>query len=150
MSEMYVRSVEHSRAGNADLLTFDAEPACWRRFTGTGGEPIVLKPDVFVRVGVGDYELASFVEMDMGTESLPTIRRKCQVYLRYWRSGLEQQRYGVFPRVLWLVPNQHRVDGITTVLKRLARGAADSLFTVAPVESGAKLLTTLPGEGGSI
>jgi hypothetical protein len=148
VAETYVRVVEICRTGQAELLTFDAEPACWRRFTGTGCEPITLKPDAFVRIGVGDYELATFVEIDLGTESLPTIRRKCQVYLRYWRSGLEQQRAGVFPRVLWLVPDQRRVDGVTSVLKRLSRTSADGLFTVATVEQGPALLTALPPRDG--
>jgi hypothetical protein len=148
VSELYVRLVETSRASDTDLLAFDAEPACWRRFTGSGGEPITLKPDAFVRVGIGDYELASFVEIDLGTESLPTIRRKCQVFLSYWRSGVEQQRHGVFPRVVWLVPDQHRVDGIAGVLTRFTRDALGALFTVAQVEHGADLLTTLPADGG--
>lgn len=149
VSELYVQLAERGQDGAAELLAFDAEPACWRRFTGTGGEPIALKPDAFVRVGVDDFELASFVEIDLGTESLPTIRRKCQVYLRYWRSGLEQQRSGVFPRVVWLVPDQHRLEGIASVLKRLPRDTADGLFTVALTERASDLLTQLPDVGGA-
>jgi hypothetical protein len=147
VSEVYVRAVQTCRNNPAELLAFDAEPACWRRFTGTGGEPITLKPDAFVRIGVGDYELASFVEIDLGTESLPTIRRKCQVYLRYWRSGLEQQRHGVFPRVVWLVPDERRRQGITEVLRRLPRDA-HRLFTVELVSDGSATLTTLPDTSG--
>ena len=45
VAELYVRLVESCREHAADLLTFDAEPACWRRFTGAGGEPVTLKPD---------------------------------------------------------------------------------------------------------
>ena len=131
-----------------DLLGFDAEPACWRRFAGIGGEPVILKPDALVRVGVGDYELASFVEVDLGTESVPTIRRKCQVYLRYWRAGLEQQRHGVFPRVVWLVPDQHRVDKINGATQRLSRDAATGLFTVTTAEHGPGLLSTMPVTDG--
>lgn len=150
VSELYVQLVERARAGAIDPLDFDAEPACWRRFTGIGGEPVTLKPDAFVRVGVGDYELASFVEMDLGTESVPTIRRKCQVYLRYWQTGLEQQRHGVFPRVVWLVPDQHRVDKITGAIKRLSRHGSEGLFTVTTTEHGPELLGTLPTPSGGV
>lgn len=147
VSEVFVRVVETCRNRPAELLAFDAEPACWRRFTGTGGEPITLKPDAFVRIGVGDYELASFAEIDLGTESLPTIRRKCQIYLRYWRSGLDQQRHGVFPRVVWLVPDERRRQGIAGVLRRLPRDA-QRLFTTALVSDGSAVLTTLPDTPG--
>jgi hypothetical protein len=148
VSELYVRLVERARTEADDLLGFDAEPACWRRFAGIGGEPITLKPDAFVRVGIGEYELASFVEVDLGTESVPTIRRKCQVYLRYWRAGLEQQRHGVFPRVVWLVPNQRRADKITDAIRRLIRSSAHGLFAVTTAEHGSELLSTLPASSG--
>ena len=148
VSELYVQLVEHTRIGNGELLSFEAEPTCWRRFSGTGGEPITLKPDAIVRVGIGEYELSTFIEVDLGTESLPAIRRKCQVYLRYWRSGLEQQRAGVFPRVVWLVPNVHRADGIAAVLKRLSQ-TDSGLFAVALAEDAVDLLARLPVEGGA-
>lgn len=150
VSELYVRLVERARTEAIDLLAFDAEPACWRRFAGIGGEAIMLKPDAFVRVGVADYELTSFVEVDLGTESVPTVRRKCLVYLRYWRAGLEQQRHGVFPRVIWLVPDQRRADKIISAIKRLSRHGTESLFTVTTAEHGPDLLSTMPiAEGGT-
>lgn len=150
VSELYVRLVERARAEAIDLLGFDAEPACWRRFAGIGGESIMLKPDAFVCVGVGDYELTNFVEVDLGTESVPTVRRKCQVYLRYWRAGLEQQRHGVFPRVVWLVPDQRRADKVIGAIKHLSRHGAEGLFTVTTAEHGPELLSTMPiAEGGT-
>jgi protein involved in plasmid replication-relaxation len=147
VSELYVRLVEDSRGSACEMLAFAAEPACWRRFGGVGGEAVVLKPDAYVRIGVGDYELAWFAEVDLGTESLPTIRRKCQVYLRYWRAGMEQQRSGVFPRVAWLVPDDRRLDGVTQVLQRFAAEAA-GLFTVALHTAAPSLLTSLPTSSG--
>lgn len=139
-SELYVRLVECCRKQAVDLLTFDAEPTCWRRFGGIGAELVVLKPDAFLHASTGDYELASFIEVDLGTESLPTIRRKCLVYVAYWRSGLEQQRHGLFPRVVWLVPDQKRADGIDNVLQHLAPDARD-LFRVGLLDAGPHLLT---------
>jgi hypothetical protein len=142
VADLYVGLVEACRTTKAELLDFGAEPTCWRLFNGAGGEPIVLKPDAAVRVGVGDYELASFVEVDLGTESLPTINRKCQAYVSYWRSGLEQQQRGLFPRVLWLVPDKRRFSGVTSVVHRLAKDTY-GLFAVGLAPDGPHLLTSL-------
>jgi hypothetical protein len=152
VSEVYVRVVETCRRGEAELLGFDAEPACWRTFTGSGGQAITLKPDAQVRVAADDFELSSFVEVDLGTESLPTISRKCQVYLSYWSSGLEQQRSGVFPRVVWLVPDERRKDGIARVVRRLG-SHGQQLCTVVLMKDGPSSLTAVPsplpeGAGG--
>lgn len=148
VAETYVELVEACRSGDTELLAFDAEPACWRRFPGPGGGVVVLKPDAYLRVGIGEFEQRAFLEIDLGTESLPTVLRKCQLFVNYWRSGLEQQRYGVFPRVHWAVPTQRRLDGIAEVLQRLANQTAGALFTVTLAAETANTLTTLPEPGG--
>ena len=150
-SGLYVALTERHRAlPDVELLGFNSEPACWRWFTGTGGELVVLKPDAAVQVGARDLILSTFVEVDLGTETLPTIQKKCERYIAYWRSGVEQQRTkmaddeaGVFPLVVWLVPDAHRRANITRVLGRLASDTA-GLFTVALLEEGPSVLTTIP------
>lgn len=150
VSELYVRLVEtvRTQSRTVELACFETEPACWRRFSGIGGESITLKPDAFVRTWIGEFALTSFVEFDRDTESLPTIRRKCECYVRYWRSGIEQQTNGVFPQVVWLVPSEKRRDGLRSVFQRLAH-EAQSLFAVALHSEGANFLTTLPEIGGA-
>jgi hypothetical protein len=148
VAELFVELTEVCRDVPAELLDFDAEPTCWRRFTGIGGQSLVLKPDAFVRVAVDDYELSSFIEVDLGTESLPTIQRKAQAFTQYWRSGLEQQRHGVFPRVLWLAPTDHRLSAMTGALERAARGSASALFSIALLHDGAHVLTTIDDTDG--
>jgi hypothetical protein len=128
------------RKPTVDLLTFDGEPAAWRRFTGPSGDASTLKPDALVRVGVGDYELSAFIELDMGSESLPTLQRKCHVYAAYWRTGSEQHVHGVFPRVLWLVPDATRTTKVRTMLGRLD-AQARHLFAVALHNDGPAVLT---------
>jgi hypothetical protein len=112
VAETYVQLVERSRSDAVDLQEFTAEPGCWRRFSGQAGQVITLKPDAFVRLGVAGYENSAFVELDLDTESLPTIARKADAYVAYWRSGIEQHRYGVFPRCWWLVPDTARREAI--------------------------------------
>jgi hypothetical protein len=151
VSGLYVALTERHRAlPDVELLSFNSEPACWRWFTGTGGELVVLKPDAAVQVGIGDLALSTFVEIDLGTESLPTIQKKCERYIAYWCSGVEQQRTktadaprGVFPLVVWLVPDTHRKSNIARVLGRLGLDAA-GLFTVALLTDGSVALTTIP------
>lgn len=113
VAELYVQLVEACRGGAADLLTFDAEPACWRRHSGAGGEPLMLKPDAYVQVGTGDIERSAFLEVDLATESPNTVHRKCLAFVAYWRSGIEQREHSVFPLVVWLVPDSRRLDRLT-------------------------------------
>lgn len=108
VSHLYVTLRELENGGQLKLLTFDAEPRCYRSFPSNFGTSEVLKPDVFVVTGHRGYELVRFIEVDCGTESPSTIARKLNVYWRYYQSGLEQQRAELFPEVLWLVPSERR------------------------------------------
>jgi hypothetical protein len=134
ITELYVRLVEASRTGGPDLLDFDAEPACWRAFAGLGGARTLLKPDAFVRLGVGAFEDSYFVEVDRATHSGPSVARKLTLYRRYWQTGREQERrHGVFPKVLVLVPSEARRAALVRVAATLP---AESwpLFQIAHYE----------------
>lgn len=143
VTELFVGLTERPRAGGGELLAFDAEPACWRIFTGLGGARVTLKPDAFVRFAAADYEYASFVEVDRATASVPTVARKLGLYRRYWQTGREQERFGLFPKVLILVPNDRRREALVEVA---GAQPVDSwpLFQVAPLGNGVRLLA---GEG---
>lgn len=82
------------------------EPASWRRYTGTGGEPRWLQPDLAATLtgtdAEGGYTDHWFIEVDCGTESIPTLLRKCDQYTAYHASGVEQDQLGTFPAVLWI------------------------------------------------
>lgn len=121
VTELYVQLREVERKRPLALLTFDAEPLAWRTFTGIGGARAVLKPDAFVRVGLGDYEDAYFVEVDRATQSTTAIARKLGAYRRYFATGREQERLGgVFPQVLFLVPSDQRREVLEDLLTRQA------------------------------
>jgi hypothetical protein len=149
VSELAINLTERARTGACQLEEFRAEPGCWRWFPGLAGGRQVLKPDAYVRLGIGEFELTAFIEQDMDTESLPTIARKLAVYIDYWRSGTEQHKHGVFPRVWWLVPDITRLRGIGAAIQTVPADARD-LFTVALTNQAATLLTRLPSpEGGA-
>lgn len=116
VSESYVALVEACRASGRELLEFDAEPQCWRRFVAPLGGTAFLKPDAFVRLAVGNFERGAFIEIDRATESPSTLNRKAATYRHYWETGREQQRRGYFPEVIWQVPTVGRKDVLVEVL----------------------------------
>jgi hypothetical protein len=130
ISELFVRLSEQERAGGPQLREFSADPDCWRPFTGLAGQRLVLKPDALVRLGVGDTEVSTFCEVDLGTERPATIADKCQAYLAYELSGEEQRRHGVFPGVLFIVPSKERARVLAAVIARQPTDTQE-LFAVA-------------------
>jgi hypothetical protein len=140
VSELHVRLTEADRADSCDLRAFDTEPTCWRPFSGRGGGRVVLKPDAFAKLGVDAFEDSWFIEVDLATESAATLDRKLDVYRAYWRSGREQSTRGVFPRVLWLVPNERRY---AVVADACARQPAEAwpLFMVTLYDDAVGLMT---------
>lgn len=141
ISEVYVRlrTDEHQRG--FELVTFNGEPTCWRSFHGPGGARPTLKPDAFVITEADGYEDHVFVEVDLGTETSARIVTKAKVYLSYYRSGREQHRSGVFPLVLWLVPDAARLDLLTTAISRLP-AEHWRLFQVRLLDEAVDAITT--------
>jgi Replication-relaxation len=129
VTEVYVRLVLAERAGGLRVQRFAGEPGSWRSFRGARGARVTLKPDAYVVLVLDGYEDHWFLEMDLDTESAPTIARKCAVYRGYWQSGTEQARTGLFPRVLWLVPDERRAEVLRGVVRRQP-GEAAGLFDV--------------------
>ena len=142
VNEIYVQLMAARRAGGIELLEHEAEPDCWRRFLGPIGNAISLRPDAFVALGVGELEQRSFVEVDRGTEGTTALRRKLLSYVDYWRSGVEQQRHGVFPRVVWQVGHPRRATVLAALIQELP-AEARRLFVVGEV---ADLLAQLRGD----
>ncbi|MGH9917351.1 MAG: replication-relaxation family protein, partial [Nitrososphaerales archaeon] len=130
VSELYVDLRQRESRQGWQLVSFDAEPRCWRGFYGPGGSRLTLKPDAFFVGESDDFVDRLFVEMDCSTEALPRIVDKAKVYVRYWQSGREQAETGVFPWVLWVVPNDQRLRQLVNGLSRLP-AENRQLFAVA-------------------
>jgi Replication-relaxation len=128
-----------SRAGRLDMLDVQAEPSCWREFSGLGGRRL-LRPDAFVALGSGEYDLRWFIEVDRASESLPVIVRKCHLYADYYQSGKEQAAHGgVFPRVCWVVPDDLRAERLGSAIAR-DRSLPERLFVVTTSEQAVTVL----------
>lgn len=140
IAECHLALVEADRQGEFTLVRVQLEPDSWRRYLGTGGEPRLLRPDLYVVTASGDYEDHWFVEVDLGSEHPPTVVRQCRGYLAYRRSGHEQAELGLFPRVVWQVSDQARAERLQVAFTaaRLER----SLFRITKPE---RLVATLAG-----
>lgn len=139
IAEQYVRLVEADRAGSGELLSFDAEPACWRTYAGPHSGSSTLKPDAFVRLGVGEFEQRSFLEVDLGSEGRGALTRQCRAYLAYFQSGQEQALAGVFPRVVWITTSAARVRLLVEVCSSLP-AEYWQLFVVGTPQRAVELL----------
>jgi Replication-relaxation len=125
VAEVYVALVERTRLVGMRVDRFDAEPASWWS-DGHGGR---LKPDAFVRVASEEHTDSWWVEVDLATEHLPTIRRKLMTYLDFYNRG-QLGPDEIMPWVLITVPDAKRYSDIVRLIRQLAR-RAENLFTVA-------------------
>ena len=140
ISESFVRLSEAERAGWLELLSFDSEPTV--PFSGAGGTRSVLRPDALVKVGVGDVELHSFLEIDCGNEGRTALTRKAQAYVAAWRSGATGR---VFPRVAWITTTERRAEVLTAACGTMPPEAW-KLFVVTTFDRALDVLSAVPGE----
>ena len=130
-----------ARSGsNIELLEVEPEPGCWRRFPAGLEGTETLKPDLSVALKAGDYDYRWFVEVDMATHSAAAVLRKCRQYQRYWQAGVEQERSGLFPRVLFVAPTERRAALLERTTKA-ARHLNRELFAVSTTEHALDCLT---------
>lgn len=129
VTELATRLVEATSIGRLEGATLTGEPANWKRFTGRHGQMEILKPDLQAVTVFGDYEDHWLFEMDRATEHPGVVVRKAQIYERYAATGAYQTDHGVFPAVLWVVPDEARQQALKRAL-RAARGIATEVHRV--------------------
>ena len=104
VSELNVQLLGMAGIGVMDI---QFEPNCWRTYQGN-----TLKPDLYAVTSDGEYEDSWFFELDLATEAPSRVVSKCEQYQDYYRSGVEQSDFGVFPMVVWIVPDSKRRDSL--------------------------------------
>lgn len=129
VAEISIRLMELSFSGKVALLEQQLEPKCWRQYTGSGGTPGYLKPDITAVTSCGEYEDHWFIEIDLATESPITVVRKCGQYTAYKNSGTEQREHGIFPSVIWIVPDTKRKSSLKHHIGEKTKSEAN-LFAV--------------------
>jgi hypothetical protein len=138
VSELYVSLVELGRAEHVELSEFVTEPRSWWP-NGLGGW---LKPDAYLSLATADYADAWWIEMDMGTEHLPTIRRKVRAYLDFAQRG-QVGPSGVMPRVLVSVPDERRRAAVARVIRGLPDPAAELMHVSTAAETARYIMRVL-------
>lgn len=119
ITDSFVALNHLERTTDLELLGFQAEPTSWRTFAGPAGRPLTIKPDAFALLADVTWEHRWFLEIDRATEHRPTILKKATEYITYWQSGTEQRVHDLFPRVLWITPNDRRTEAIRSWLGTL-------------------------------
>ena len=133
VTEVFVLFHEEMAVGGIESTRFVSEPDCWRTFVGHAGRTQTLRPDAFVEWPTEEWELRAFIEIDRATEHPGRIARKCEQYVRYWRTGVEQRESGVFPVIVWLAPSARREAVLSAVVLTLPADD-QSLFRTTTVD----------------
>lgn len=128
VTEIHVQLQEAAMTGAFQLTTVQVETEAWRDYVAPSGARSILKPDLMVTLSSDAYDDHWYIEIDLGTESLPVLLRKCWAYEDYRRTGRAQAEHGVFPRVLWVLPTTARVERLRTAIAAVPR-LPDRLFT---------------------
>ena len=144
VADTAVALIEQANAGHFELLELDLEPTCWRTFVSGSAAPITLKPDLLVVTSDPETETHSFVEVDLGTEHLPAVLRKCRTYQRYHGTGTEQHDRGLFPAIVWIVRDPIRAKKIREAIAA-DRHLTSDLFWITTPESMNRQLAPYPG-----
>lgn len=126
--ESHVQLHEAASDGAFRLNAVEVETEAWRPYVAPSGAKSILKPDLMVTLGSDDYDDNWYLEIDLGTESLPVLLRKSRAYEDYRRTGRAQAEHGVFPRVLWVLPTHARVARLKAAIAA-EPGLPDRLFT---------------------
>lgn len=134
VSELFVSLTSAHRADTLELRDFIAEPSSWWP-NGLGG---YLKPDAYFVLSNGAVDHLWWAEIDMATESMPTVQRKLAAYLDFLKRGQLGPLHAM-PRVLIAAPNEVRQARIDSALCRL-KPPASQLFHVVTQPTAATWL----------
>lgn len=116
VAETHLRLVEADQRDEAELVAWDIEPT-WPRFVRLGGI-VRLTPDLYVETALSPgspYVDSYFIEVDMGTESIPRLIKKCHDYQAFERVGIgtgnhapsDSEGEGSFPLVIWIMTHRN-------------------------------------------
>lgn len=120
------------------MSAFETEPACWHP-NNVGGW---LKPDAYLKLSTDTLSDHWWLEVDKGTEHLPTIRRKLLTYMDFADAGGLGPR-GVLPRVLITVPNEARRAAIAGLIERTPEAARNLSQVIDESHAAGYLLQVL-------
>ena len=102
-------SIEEAVRQETDTeATVALEPDCWCTALSPSGQVQVLRPDLAVTITSPAYEDRYLVEVDRATENPGRVIATCWRYQEHQATSAQASDGGVFPLVVWLVPNDRR------------------------------------------
>lgn len=138
VSELYVGLVEQARRQRAEVVAFEAEPAAW----WPNGLGSFIKPDAYTCLARGNVREHWWVEVDLATKSLPTIKRKLLAYLDFVSRG-QLGPSNLVPRVLVCANSPARCAALRQVIARLPAPAGALFVALVDHEAAAHVLHSL-------
>lgn len=141
VAELAVGLGELQNQGSIEVHTLDTEPSCWRSFVGQHGVVEWLKPDLYIVTVSGDFEDHWYFEVDLASEHPPVVVRKAKLYQRYAATGAHQAEHGLFPAVIWVVPDEARQQALQGALAA-DRAIQPELFRVITTDQLPGLITS--------
>lgn len=141
IGDVRVSAEEMARTGAFTITDVTVEPSCWRTYINLGGGRETIRPDIAMTTVTSDgrFEDRWFVEVDLGTEHLPTVIAKCRQYEAYRATGAEQVDSGVFPLIVWATNSEVRADKLRAAI-RGSRGLDRDLYRVVTIPDVAGLI----------
>jgi hypothetical protein len=139
--------IEADRARAFSIIQTQMEPECWRPYLNCHGQPAHIKPDLYVVTQTPEYEDHWMIEVDRDTEHLPVVLRKCLAVQLYHDRSIEQQRHGVFPLTVCVVPDAARRPKIEAAIERTVN-LSSKLFRVVEAKDLAALIASGAGADG--
>lgn len=132
IADLHIALIAANRDGGLGLVESAVEPATWRTFVGVGAARRTLKPDLYAETATSDDLVhAWLIEVDLGTEHIPTLLAKCREYEAYRQTGIEQDRHGAFPLVVWSITHADPAKAERRRQALLEAIAADRSLTAA-------------------
>lgn len=133
VAECFVQFTEICAGKGLELVSTELEPECWRSYSHKGSM-MALRPDMYAETICGEYEDRWFIEIDLHTESPSKVVEKCRRYHDYYRSGLEQKLHGMFPLVVWIVPDAARQESIASHIREAFQKQPKIFIVITPDE----------------
>lgn len=142
VSECCVALTELARTEGFTLEQFQAEPASWWP-NGLGG---YIKPDAYAVLATDDFRdhwwCEWWCELDLATESLPTVKTQLMTYLDFARRG-QLGPDQIVPRIAVATTTPERRKAIATMAERLPPPATELFHIVQTDELASSLYQVL-------
>ncbi len=132
IADVHLAARELLQLQGVTRVDVQTEPSSWRRYIGLGGERLWLQPDLAAMITTTEYIDRWFIEVDLGTESLPTLLKKCARYEAYRATGAEEAQHRAFPLVMFLLSDAHRAGRLQQAINRSHRLTPELYRIVTP------------------